>query len=113
MSKGERNLRLHIMVTHEELTTLRERMAEINSQNQSAFIRKLATDGYAVNVDLAPVNELVSLQRRCVKNLAQIAKYAKSHNVYESEIIELQKGYQGLWKQYSRLLKHLAKLVAL
>lgn len=55
MSKGERNLRLHIMVTHEELATIRERMAEVNSQNQSAFIRKLAADGYAVNVDVAPV----------------------------------------------------------
>ncbi len=42
MSKGERNLRLHIMVTHEELAAIRERMAEVNSQNQSAFIRKLA-----------------------------------------------------------------------
>ncbi len=50
MSQEERNLRLHIMVTHEELTAIRERMAEVNSQKQSAFIRKLAADGYAVNV---------------------------------------------------------------
>ncbi|WP_256872427.1 hypothetical protein [Paenibacillus sp. 79R4] len=42
MPKRERNLRLHIMVTHEELAAIRERMAEVNSQNQSAFIRKLA-----------------------------------------------------------------------
>lgn len=113
MPKRERNLRLHIMVTHEELATIRERMAEVNSQNQSAFIRKMMVDGYAVNVDLAPVNELLSLQRRSVNNLAQIAKNAKSHNAYESEIIELQQGYSELWKQYSSLLKHLAKLVVI
>lgn len=112
MPKRERNLRLHIMVTHEELAAIRERMAEVNIQNQSAFIRKLALDGYAVNFDLAPVKEL-SLQRRSVNNLAPIAKYAKAHNAYQSEIEELQKGYGELWKQYSRLLEHLAKLVAL
>lgn len=113
MPKRERNLRLHIMATHEELATMRERMAEVNSQNQSAFIRKMLVDGYAINIDLAPVKELLSLQRRIVNNLAQIAKYAKTHNTYESEIIELQQGYSELWKQYSSLLKHLAKLVVL
>lgn len=113
MPKRERNLRIHIMVTHEELATIRERMAEVKSQNQSAFIRKLVLDGYAVNVDLAPVKELLSLQRRSVNNLSQIAKYAKAHNAYQSEIAALQKGYDELWKQYSRLLVHLAKLVVL
>ncbi len=88
-------------------------MAEVNSQNQSAFIRKMMVDGYAVNVDLAPVKELLSLQRRSVNNLSQIAEYAKTHNAYEFEIIELQQGYTELWKQYSSLLKHLAKLVVL
>lgn len=113
MPKRERNLRLHIMVTHKELAIIRERMAEVNSRNKSAFIRKLALDRYAVNVDLAPVKELLSLQRRSVNNLAQIAKYAKAHNAYQAEITELQKGYNELWKQYSKLLGHLAKLVAL
>ncbi len=41
MPKRERNLRLHIMVTHEECAAIQERMAEVNSQNQSAFIRKM------------------------------------------------------------------------
>lgn len=100
MPKSERDLRLHIMVTHEELATIRERMAEVNSQNKSAFIRKMVVDGYAVNVDLALVKELLSLQCRSVNNLAQIAKYAKTHNAYESEIIELQQGYAEPWKQY-------------
>lgn len=41
MPKRERNLRLHIMVTHEELANIRERMKELYTQNQSAYIRKL------------------------------------------------------------------------
>jgi len=113
MSKRERNLRLHIMVNYDELTAIRKRMKEVDSCNQSAFIRKMMVDGYAVNVDLTPVKELISLQRRCVNNLAQIAKHAQTHNVYQAEITEMQKGYAELWEQYSKLLKHLAKLVTL
>jgi hypothetical protein len=88
-------------------------MKELDSQNQSAFIRKMAIDGYAVNVDLVPVKELLSLQRRCVNNLSQIAKYAQANNAYQAEIMELQKGYAKLWEQYSKLLEHFARLVAL
>ena len=55
------------MVTREELGAIRERMAEAGVTNASAFVRKMALDGYVLNVDLAPVRELVSLQRRrCV-----------------------------------------------
>ena len=70
-------------------------------------------DGYAVNVDIDPVKELISLQRRCVNNLAQISKYAQAHYANQSEIMELKKSYAELWEQYSKLLKHLAKLVTL
>jgi hypothetical protein len=62
MLKRERNVRLHIMVTHEELAAIRGRMAEVNNQNQCAFSRKLALNGYA-NIDHAPVKERLSLQR--------------------------------------------------
>jgi len=113
MSKRERNLRLHIMANRDELATIQERMKEVDSCNQSAFIRKMALDRYAVNVDIAPARELISLQRRCVNNLAQIAKHAQTHNAYQVEITELQKGYAELWEQYSKLLKHLVKLVVL
>ena len=54
MSKRERNLRLHIMVDHKELDAIKERMEELDCCNRVAFLRKMAIDGYAVNVDLAP-----------------------------------------------------------
>lgn len=39
MSKGERNLRLHIMVAHEESAAIRERMAEVNSPTPCSSFR--------------------------------------------------------------------------
>lgn len=112
-AKRKRNLRLHIMVNSDELATIQERMKELDIHNQSAFLRKMAVYGYAVNIDITPAKELIFLQRRCVNNLARIAKYAQANNAYKGEIMELQKGYAELWEQYSTLLEHLARLVAL
>ncbi|MBP2643017.1 MAG: hypothetical protein H6Q67_904 [Firmicutes bacterium] len=80
MSKRKRNLRLHIMVSHEELAAIQERMKELGSQSQSAFIRKMAIDGYAVNVDLAPLpHGKILKQGKCVHTCpaCRLAEYRK------------------------------------
>lgn len=48
---------------------IRERMADVGIRNFSAYMRKMALNGYVLHVDLAPVEEIVSLQRRCANNL--------------------------------------------
>ena len=101
------------MVTQEELDAIRERMAEAGVANTSAFVRKMALDGYVLNVDLAPVRELVSLQRRCATNLNQIAIHANTYGVDPEEIKALQKDYAELWGRVSTVLKQLATVVEL
>ena len=101
------------MVTQEELDAIRERMAEAGVANTSAFVRKMALDGYVLNVDLAPVRELVSLQRRCANNLNQIAIHANTYGVYPEEIKALQKDYAELSGRVSTVLKQLAAVVEL
>lgn len=113
IANNTRNIRLHIMVSREEDQLIKERMEELENRNRSAFIRKLAMDGYAIHADLSEAHELVSLQRRCVNNLKQIAKHAEEHGIYQSEIAELQKGYAALWEQLSEILKRLAGIVTL
>lgn len=54
-------------------------MAEAGIRNMSAYIRKMALGGYVLHVDLEPVKELVSLQRRCANNLNQAAIHANSY----------------------------------
>ena len=63
--KRRRPVHLHVMVSEEELALIRERMAEAGVRNLGAYVRKMALNGYVLHVDLSPVRELVSLQRRC------------------------------------------------
>ena len=73
MPRRRRNIPLYVMVSPEELEQLHARMDEAGVRNMSAFVRKMALNGYILHVDLSPVRELVSLQRRCSNNLNQVA----------------------------------------
>lgn len=109
--KRRRSVHLHVMVTPKELEQIYERMAEAGIRNAGAYVRKMALNGYVLHVDLEPVRELVSLQRRCSNNLNQVAVHANTYGVYPSEIAALQKDYADLWGQISAVLEHLSSIV--
>ena len=97
----------------DELELIRERMAEAGIQNMSAYMRKMALNGYVLHVDLSDIRELVALQRRCANNLNQVAIHANTYGIYPSEITALQKDYADLWEPLSELLKKLSMIVSL
>ncbi len=74
-------------------------------------MRKIALNGYAINVDLSPVRDLVSLQRRCANNLNQVAIHVNTYGVYQQEITALQKDYSELWGLVSEVIKQLVAIV--
>ena len=105
MKKRRRPIHLHVMVSEEELAQLQERMAE-------AGVRKMALNGYVLHVDLGPVRELVSLQRRCSNDLNQVAIQANTYGgIYPEEITALQRDYEKLWGSLSDLLKKLSDII--
>lgn len=111
MPGRKRNVHLHVMVTEDELAAIHARMAEAGISNTGAYVRKMALNGYILHVDLAPVKELVSLQRRCSNNLNQVAVHANTYGVYPEEIDGLRRDYEKLWGQVSDILMQLSELV--
>ena len=111
--KRTRNIRLGVWVRSDELVTIQERMNELETKNMSAYIRKMALNGYVINVDITPVKELVSLLRRCSNNLNQVAIHANTYGVYETEIKGLQEDYLTLWEKCNDILKQLAEVINL
>lgn len=113
MKKRRRPIHLHVMVSEEELALIRERMAEAGVRNMGAYVRKMALNGYVLHVDLSPVRELVSLQRRCSNNLNQVAVTANTYGgIYPDDIRRLQQDYADLWEPLSELLKKLSEIVS-
>ena len=92
---------------------LKSRSPGVAIRNMGAYVRKMALNGYVLHVDLSPVRELVSLQRRCANNLNQVAIHANIYGVYPEEIAALQKDYAALWEPLSDLIKKLSEVVEL
>ena len=55
------NRQIHIKISDEELKLIRERMEQLGFKNMSAYIRKLAIDGYCINIDFTAIHELAKM----------------------------------------------------
>jgi len=109
--KRKRDISIKLWISETEQEIIHERMIELGTENMSAFIRKMALNGYILHVDLSSIKELVSLQRYCANNMNQIAKSINTYGgIYPQEIIALQKDYAALWKPLSDMLEQLVRI---
>ena len=71
MAKRDRDV--HFLASKEEVERIHQKMDELGIRSMGAYLRKMALDGYCINLDLQDVKEMVSLLRRCSNNLNQYA----------------------------------------
>ena len=67
-----------------EVEILHDRMKEAEVQNMSAYIRKMAINGYVIIPEWSDLNRVISLQARINNNLNQ---YAKKANETQKQIV--------------------------
>ena len=107
----ERNQEIHVLLLPEEMERIKQKMAELGIINRSAYVRKMALDGYCINLDLSDMKEMVSLLRRCSNNLNQYAKRAnESGSIYAEDIQDLQVRQSELWEIAKEMLARLATI---
>ena len=70
----KRNVQIIFWVSEEERAQIQAKMDQVGTENLSAFLRKIAIDGYILKLDLPELREMISLLRRSSNNLNQIAK---------------------------------------
>jgi len=110
-TKRNRSVHFNFWASEEEAALIRERMAGVGVTSLGAYFRKMAINGYHINVDLSEVRELVALLRRCSNNLNQIAKRAnETRSIYETDIDDLRRQYDTLWETANGILTGLAKI---
>ena len=101
--------RIFMKISHEDKEKIRQRMADMGITNMSAYMRKMAIDGYCVKLDLTDVKEMVQQLRYCSNNLNQYAKKAnESGSIYAEDIHDLQVRFEELWKMAKEILARLA-----
>ena len=59
----KRPIQVKFFVDEKELSLIKARMAQLGIENMSAYLRKMAIDGYAAKPDLPERRELCALTR--------------------------------------------------
>ena len=108
---AKRTKRIHFLVSPEEEEMIMQKMQEIGVRNRNAYLRKMALNGYCINLDLQDVKSLVSLLRICSNNLNQYAKRAnETGSIYEADIHDLQERLEEIWVEMKEVLVRLASI---
>ena len=90
---------------------IRERMKEAGIENMSAFVRKMAIDGYVIHLDLSDVKEVSRLLRINANNINQIAKRAnETRCIYQADIKTVQRQQEEIWKMMKAILQRLSSI---
>ena len=104
-----RDQNIHMYLTREEVARVRERMSEAGVKNLSAFLRKMALDGYIIKLDLDEISEMIRLLRISSNNLNQIAKKVNvDGSIYGAEIAEMQIKQDEIWELAKEILARLS-----
>ena len=81
---------IYVKFKPEEVEILHDRMKEAGVQNMSAYIRKMAINGYVIIPEWPDLNRVISLHTRISNNLNQYAKKAnETGKLYEEDIAEI------------------------
>lgn len=112
MRKNEgRTVGLFTKVSRSEKEVIDQRMALLGTSNLRGYLRKMAVDGYIVQLDMNSVVELVKLLRSISSNVNQIARRCnETRNLYAQDVEDLRKGYAEVWQSINGLLKKFESL---
>ena len=111
MAKRKRDVPVLFYVSKDEMELIQQKMQAVGTSNMSAYLRKMAIDGYVLKLDLPELKELVSLLRRWSNNLNQLTRRVhQTGRVYDADLQELTTQQETIWDGVKQILRQLAKL---
>ncbi len=111
MADENRSIVIRFRVTPDEQEKIRERMEQLGTENMSAFLRKMAIDGYIVKLELPELKEMLTLLRRSSSNINQIAKRVnETGRFYGEDMEEILSNQERLWQAANEILTQLSSL---
>ena len=109
--KQKYDIIIKVPVTADQLSMIHRRMKEAHTDNRAAFMRKMALDGYFLEIDSSQIRETNRLLRSISNNFNQVAKLANSTGrVYDADLIEMAQKLNRIWDLQSQFMEKLSQL---
>ena len=107
----KKSVRVEFVMDEPDAELVKERMAELGITNLSAYLRKMAVDGYIIHLDMSDIQEMIRLLRICSNNLNQYARRAnETGSVYAADVEDLRARLDNLWDGMDKLLRGFANI---
>ena len=108
---NNRTEQFHFYATPEEAKRIRDREKEAGILNESAYLRKMAIDGFLIQMDLSDVREAVRLLGITSANMNQYAKKAnETGSIYKEDIQDIKAHQDELWQVMKNILERLSTI---
>ena len=105
MAKRKRDIQLKFRVTPQEREMIETKMAQFGTTNMAAYLRKMAIDGYIIQVDTTDIKEMTRALSAIGRNINQIAKRVNAEgSAYKADMREIQERLDEIWQLQRRIL---------
>ena len=106
MVNRKRNIQMKFWVTEEEKRLIDEKMAQLPTKRYGAYLRKMAIDGYIIQVDTTDIKEMTKALGSIGRNINQIAKRVNAGGpTYQADMEEI--------LEHSKLGRSLTSIVSI
>ena len=102
---------VHFVMSDQEYAQMCKKIESLGIRNHAAYLRKMALNGYCIQLDLPEIRKMTLLLGRCSNNLNQYAKKAnETGSIYEEDIRDLQNRLEKIYAQTEKILMQLNAL---
>ena len=110
--REKRSEHLILRLSPSEKKRIRERMEEMKVHNMSAFVRKMALNGYCINLQMPELRDISTQLHRLNVNLNQYTKWANiSGKVYQEDVEDLARRSQQIQEDVGALLLKISRIL--
>ena len=105
MANRKRNIQMKFYVTEEEKRLIDKKMAQLPTRRYGAYLRKMAIDGYIIQVDTRDIKEMNKLLSAIGRNINHIAKRVNAGGpTYQADMEEIRERLDQIWQLQRRIL---------
>ena len=95
----KRSVQILFRVTEEEQDLIYQKMEQYRTNNLAAYMRKMAIDGYVINVDYSDMKAVAAEMQKIGVNINQMARRVNNTSrIYEQDFEEMKNRIDEIWR---------------
>lgn len=109
MANRTRNIQQKFFINREEEILIQQKMLLLGTRNKSAYLRKMALDGFIIKVDHSDIKEQTAALQKIGGNINQVVRRMnQTSNLYREDVNEIKELMNEIWRlqRYTLLKAH-------